>query len=161
MTGVQTCALPILKEHFSWNKNLEIYLEPGRFLVTHSTSILLKVIATKKGCVITDGGINMLGDYKMDEYSFAPIINLSKPSLDLKKMLIYGALCDPSDLWGFSYFGENIEKGDILAVIHQGAYTFSTAWRFIKPIPPYIALSEDKLIIGKNRERFEDRYPMI
>ena len=141
-----------------FNNKLKIFLEPGRFLATHSTSILLKVIAKKGNNVIVDGGINMVGDYRFEEYSYAPIVNLSRPSNQLKKQTIYGPLCDPSDLWGYSYYGTDLQVGDILAVLHQGAYTFSFAWRFIKPISPYVVMDEENIKLGKKEESFEDRY---
>lgn len=148
-----------LKENIlSLNPSIKIYCEPGRFIATHSTSILLKVVAEKDGCVIVDGGINMFGDYRFEEYAFAPIVNLSNFSTEIKRKIIYGPLCDPSDLWGYSYYGNGIKKGDVLAVLHQGAYTFCCAWRFIKPIPPYAVMDGKKLFIGKEQETFEQRY---
>ncbi|MBU0627714.1 MAG: hypothetical protein KKC75_00870 [Nanoarchaeota archaeon] len=146
------------KNIFSINPKIKIYCEPGRFIATHSTSVLLKVIAEKDGCVIVDGGINMFGDYRFEEYAFAPIVNLSNFSSELKRKIIYGPLCDPSDLWGYSYYGNEVKKGDVLAVLHQGAYTFCCAWRFIKPIPSYIVLEGKNLYIGKEQEGFEQRY---
>jgi diaminopimelate decarboxylase len=147
-----------LRRHiYPLNSKIKIYLEPGRFLVTHSTSILLKVTALKDNSVIVDGGINLVGDYRFEEYSFAPIVNLSRPSLTLRRKTIYGPLCDPSDLWGYSYYGSSICKGDILAVLHQGAYTYACAWKFIKPTAPYIAMGK-KLTVAKEKETFEDRY---
>lgn len=149
-----------LKEYiFPLNPDINIYFEPGRFVVSFATHILLEVMAVKKNCVIADGGIHMLGDYKFSEYSFAPIVNLSRFSTDFRRTIIYGPLCDPNDLWGHSYYGEEIRKGDILAVLFQGAYTYCTAWRFIKPIPPYIAFSGGKLILAKPEEDFSHRYP--
>lgn len=142
----------------SFNPGTAVYFEPGRFIVTHSTSILLGVTAVKKNCIILDGGINMLGDYKFSEYSFAPVINLSRPSTRLRRRILYGPLCDPGDLWGYSYYGDEARKGDILAVLYQGAYTFSTAWRFIKPVPPYILLSGGRLSVAKEAETFSQRY---
>ncbi|MCU0284890.1 MAG: hypothetical protein MUF15_00700 [Acidobacteria bacterium] len=148
-----------LEEHiFPLNPGISIYFEPGRFIATHATAILLSVIAIKKNCIIVDGGINMLGDYKFAEYSFAPVINITRPAVQIQRQLIYGALCDPADLWGYSYYGEKVAKGDILAVLNQGAYTFCTAWRFIKPIPPYIAFSGNHLTVARKSERFKDRY---
>ena len=143
-----------------FNPEMSIYFEPGRFIVTPSTSILLQVTAVKQNCVIVDGGINMLGDYKFCEYAFAPVINLTRPSTRWRRQVIFGPLCDPGDLWGYSYYGEDLRQGDILAVLHQGAYTFSTAWRFIKPIPPYIAFSGSgtHFIIAREKEKFKDRY---
>ncbi|MFH1642107.1 MAG: hypothetical protein ABIC04_04355 [Nanoarchaeota archaeon] len=138
--------------------NIKIFCEPGRYIATHSTSILLKVKSVKEDCVIVNGGINMVGDFRFEEYAFAPIVNLSNFSHQLNKKTIYGPLCDPSDLWGYSYYGADIKKGDILAVLHQGAYTLTCAWRFIKPIPPYIFIEGNEIILGKSSEKFEDRY---
>lgn len=143
---------------FSLNRNIKIFFEPGRYLNTDSTSILVKVIADKGESVIVDGGINLAGGFDFAEYLFAPIVNLSNPSLKPKRKIIYGPLCTPNDLWGYSYFGEDISKGDILAVLHQGSYNFSRAWRFLKETAPYIVISKNKLVLAKEKEKFEDRY---
>lgn len=140
------------------NPDLVVYLEPGRYLATHPTTILLTVTAAKGDCVIMDGGINMLGDYKFSEYSFSPVVNLTRPSTELRRRVIYGPLCDPHDLWGYSHYGEELRKGDVVAVLHQGAYTFSTAWRFIKAVPQYVAFEGGRLSLAKKEERFRDRY---
>jgi diaminopimelate decarboxylase len=146
------------KNIFPFNPGIAVYFEPGRFIVAHSTSIILGVTSVKKNGLIVDGGINMLGDYKFSEYSFAPVVNISRPSSRLKQQVIYGPLCDPHDLWGYSYYGEDAQKGDIFAVLFQGAYTFSTAWRFIRPIPSYIAASGGRFSIAREAETFRDRY---
>lgn len=137
---------------------MQVFFEPGRFVATRATSILLTVLAVKGESVIVDGGIQMLGDYKLHEYAFAPVVNLSRPSRTWRRCTIYGPLCDPHDLWGFSYAGDEAREGDVLAVLDQGAYTFSSAWRFIKAIPPYIALDGRELIEAKRGESFADRY---
>ena len=77
----------------------------------------------------------------------------------MKKCTIFGSLCDPSDVWGYSIFGEECEKEDILVLLHQGAYTFSGAWRFIKPGAPYVVIDKNNdLKLVKKEETFEDRY---
>ena len=139
-------------------KDVKIFLEPGRFIATHPTMILLRVESVKENGIVVDGGINLVGDYRFEEYDYAPIVNLSAPSLQVQKQTVFGPLCDPSDLWGFEYYGRKARKGDVLAVLQQGAYTFSTAWRFIKPIAPYIVMDGKKLTVGKKRESFEMRY---
>lgn len=142
-----------------FNPDIKIYFEPGRFIAFPATAVLLSVLAVKGDCVIVDGGINMLGDYKFSEYSFGLAINLTRPSLELRKRTIYGPLCDPHDLWGYSHYGDELQKDDLVAVLQQGAYTYSTAWRFIKPIPPYIAFDkEGGFIVAHKRETFRDRY---
>ncbi len=135
---------------------LELWAEPGRYISQMPTSILLRVVSAGKRITV-DGGINLIGsaDFK---YLYFPIVNLSRPSLEMKEQVIYGSLCDPDDLWGYYYFGEKCRKGDILAVMHTGAYTFSTAWRFIRPIAPYTAFSGNRLVLARKGEMFSDRY---
>ncbi len=135
-----------------------IYFEPGRYIATFSTTILLRAMAVKRHGVIVDGGINMLGDYKLAEYSFAPVVNLSRPSPALRRRVICGSLCDPADLWGYSHYGDELKKGDLVAVLHQGAYTFSGAWRFIKSVPAYVAAAAGELTVAREEETFDVRY---
>ncbi|MDO8741169.1 MAG: alanine racemase [Candidatus Woesearchaeota archaeon] len=149
-----------LEKHiFPLSPSIKIYFEPGRFISMHSTTILTKVISIKNNGAIVDGGANMVGDFRFSEYSFAPLVNLNDPSPLLNKKTIYGPLCHPSDLWGYSFFGKNIKKGDVIAVLNQGDYVFSYASRFIKPAAPYIALTEEnKFVVVKEKEKFEERY---
>ncbi|MGV8140955.1 MAG: diaminopimelate decarboxylase family protein [Candidatus Woesearchaeota archaeon] len=138
-------------------KDLEIWIEPGRFLVSLSTHILVTVRSVKGNALIVDGGINLIGGHDT-ESTFFPIINISNPSSKLNDSIVYGPLCDPHDLWGYSYFGERAKIGDVLVVMHQGAYTYATAWKFIKPIAKYVSLYKDKISIVKDQETFNDRY---
>lgn len=148
-----------LKKHvLPFNKELKIYFEPGRYVSNNSTHIILKVIAEKNNNVITDGGMNLIGGLDFSEYLFSPVVNLSNPSLRLKKKIIYGSLCKADDLWGYSFFGKDCIKDDILIVLMQGSYTFSRAWRLIKENAPYVVISGKKLILAKERETFEERY---
>lgn len=145
----------------------QIWLEPGRILSSFPTMILLKVDTLKEDEVIVDGGINMIG-YDLFEYEYYPVMNISGISSgilsqDIKINLgkINGPLCDPADHWGKTYFGNRLRKGDIVLVMNQGAYTFSTTWRWQRPIPVYVAFnkdSKDKFKTVKSEETFEERY---
>jgi diaminopimelate decarboxylase len=142
------------------NPETELWLEPGRFISALPTTIILKVISLKRGNIYVDGGINLVGS---DSFTFEyyPIINISRPSLKNNNAVIYGPLCDPDDLWGYSYFGEPCQEGDLLAVLHQGAYTFSTAWRWQRPTPAYVAFQgnkDNKFILAKKAESFAVKY---
>lgn len=141
-------------------KNIKIFYEPGRYITKHSSCILTTVLAVKKRAIILDAGtLTMLGGYGLANYEYTPIINLSKPSLKTRKTIVYGPLCEPSDIWGYRYHGEKAEPGDIMAILNQGAYTFSFSQRFIKPGAPYVVITKDnKLVCARKKESFEDRY---
>ncbi|UCG21172.1 MAG: decarboxylase [Deltaproteobacteria bacterium] len=118
----------------------KIFTEPGRWLVNDAMHILLTVV-DKKGedLVIVDGGTNIVG-WERFETDYFPVINLSNPSFTERKCFIFGSLCTPHDVWGYSYFGDGIEPGDILMVPSQGAYTYSLRQSFIKPLAPMFPL---------------------
>lgn len=148
----------VRKYILTFKKNLKICFEPGRYISNNSTHVLLTVIAEKNKNVITDGGMNLIGGLDFYNYLYSPIINLSKPALSTKKKIIYGSLCKADDLWGYSYFGTDCKKGDMLIVLMQGSYTFSRAWRFLKETAPYIIIKKNKLILAKQKEKFNERY---
>lgn len=119
-----------------------ICLEPGRW-ICHDAMHLLMTVVDKKApdLVITDAGINAIG-WERFETDYFPILNLTRPSLQEKPCHICGSLCTPADNFGFSYFGAEIDIGDVLFVPCQGAYTYSLKQDFIKPAPRVVILDE-------------------
>lgn len=114
--------------------DLELYMEPGRWISTPAMHILLKVTDIKgSNAVITDGGINLLG-WERPLNEFIPVLNLTRFTTSEHPLKIYGSLCAPEDQWGDSIFGTNTSPGDILLIPDQGAYTYSLRQAFIKPI---------------------------
>jgi diaminopimelate decarboxylase len=123
-----------LRQHIFPHVECEVFTEPGRWLVNDSMHILLTVVDKKaEDLVIVDGGTNIVG-WERFETDYFPVINLSRPSLMERSSFIFGSLCTPHDVWGYSYFGDGIEPGDILMVPSQGAYTYSLRQSFIKPL---------------------------
>lgn len=124
----------ITKDIFPFVK-CQIRFEPGRWIVNDCMHILVSVIDKKsESCVITDGATNCIG-WDRFQSDYFPVINLSHPAETEKKCRIYGSLCDPHDIWGFSYYGSEIQIGDVLLIPNQGAYTYSLQQDFIKPLP--------------------------
>lgn len=159
-TFVREIASAVKTHVFSINKETRIYTEPGRFITKHSTKVLTKVLYLKEGgCIVDAGTTTLVGENPFVEYEYAPIVNLSNSGVQENKTYIYGPLCDPYDIWGFRYYGTKIQRGDILAVLNQGAYTFSFAQRFIKPTAPYIVLTKNgEFVCARDRGNYSDRY---
>jgi len=132
-----------LREHLPTDVSCEIYCEPGRWLCHDAMHILLTVADCKApDLVITDGGTNAVGWERFESDHF-PVINLTRPALVEHECLVAGSLCTPHDLWGYTYFGDDIQPGDVLLVPSQGAYTYSLRQEFIKPVPPVVILGGD------------------
>jgi diaminopimelate decarboxylase len=99
---------------------LEIFMEPGRWLSTPAMHVLVKVIDKKEATVvIADGGINLLG-WERPLFEFTPLLNLTQPSLREFPVRVFGNLCTPLDIWGNTLFGEGVGNGDILLIPDQG-----------------------------------------
>jgi len=115
--------------------------EPGRWLCNDAMHILLTVVDKKADdMVITDAGTNAVGGERF-EVDYFPLINLSRPALIERDCYVLGSLCTPHDVWGYSYYGVDIQRGDVLLIPTQGAYTYSLRQHFIKPLPDVALLS--------------------
>ncbi|AUX47344.1 decarboxylase [Sorangium cellulosum] len=118
------------------------YTEPGRIVSTYAMHIALTVVDKKRDdLVIVDGGINMVGWEKYLQI-YCPVVNVTRPADREIPVRIGGSLCDCEDVWGLRCYAEAIEEGDVLVVPFQGAYTFSVAQEFIRPIPAVCRLDE-------------------
>jgi diaminopimelate decarboxylase len=137
-----------LKEHIFTLAPLAVYAEPGRWIADETMHIAISVVDRKSSdIVITDAGTNIVG-WEKYETDFVPVINLSRPSLTERPCLIAGSLCTPHDVWGWSYFGDGIEPGDILLLPNQGAYAWSLRQEFIKPIARVAQIRDNGSRIG-------------
>ncbi|MDD3375354.1 MAG: decarboxylase [Candidatus Omnitrophica bacterium] len=140
-----------LDQHIFKYIDCDIYLEPGRWISHEVMHILLEVIDKKdKDVVVTDGGTNMIG-WERFEIDYFPVINLSQPSLEEKPCMVFGSLCTPHDIWGFSYFGKGIEVGDVLMIPTQGSYTYSLRQNFIKLLPKSAVMNNSLIELWSDR----------
>jgi diaminopimelate decarboxylase len=134
--------------------DLEIFMEPGRWLSTPAMHVLLEVMDKKEPTVvIADGGINLLG-WERPLFEFIPLLNLTRPSLREFPVRVFGNLCTPLDIWGTTLFGEGVENGDVLLVPDQGSYTYSLRQSFIKPIARVVRFDGTSLSEAQPEQTF-------
>lgn len=127
--------------------------EPGKY-ISHSALHLLFRLVELKGpqTLIVDGGTNMVGWEKYEYFDYAPIFNLTRwaPRRE-RPALVYGSLCTPHDLWGYYVRGRTLKVGDLLCMPFQGAYTYTLAQDFIRPVPPVLPLHAVAPVRGRRR----------
>ena len=138
-----------VREHLTPHLDARICLEPGRWLCNDGMHLLMTAIDCKApDLVITDAGANAIG-WERFEHDYFPVINLTRPAMTERPCNVLGCLCTPHDVWGYSYWGEDIQDGDILMIPTQGAYTYSLRQNFIKDPPGAIAIQP----LGKRRDK--------
>ena len=129
-----------IRSHLLPSVSCRICLEPGRWICNDAVHLLISVVDKKApDLVITDAGTNTVG-WERFETDYCPVLNLTRPSLVEKPCHVLGSLCTPHDVWGYAYFGAEIQPGDILMIPTQGAYTYSLRQTFIKPLPCVITI---------------------
>ncbi len=150
----------------SYGRELKLYLEPGRYLVAESGTLLITVNNRKETpthqFVGTDSGFNHL-IRPMAYGSYHEIINCTNPEGEIEEVAVSGNICESGDVFTQGENGiENrpiskIREGDILAVKNAGAYGFSMASHYnTRPKPAEVLVYNGKDRLIRRRDTFED-----
>jgi len=115
-----------LQEFKTTHPDLEIWLEPGRFMVAHAGVLLAQVTQLKQKGEITyvgiDAGMNSL--IRPALYgAHHPIVNLSR--LDQSSTMVanvVGPICESGDVLGHARHLPPTQAGDVLLIGNAGAY---------------------------------------
>jgi len=113
-----------IKKYFP---NSIIILEPGRYLVSDTMSLITKVHYIKenfnKKYAILDTGINILPKITLARYKFEQI---NKKPNKKSEFILAGPLLFSNDILG--RFVGNLEQGDLIKISNVGAYCYNLAW---------------------------------
>lgn len=176
---------PINVEHyyFLWNKarntiskflnlNIELEIEPGRFLVGESGILITEVRAVKKmghnNFVLVNAGFNDLVRPAMyGSYHSISVLSGSKKPINYQKKIqtiVAGPLCESGDI--FTQFENgNIEKrllpvvspGDFLIFHNTGAYGASMSSNYnSRPLIPEILFKKNIFHLIRRRQTIQD-----
>jgi diaminopimelate decarboxylase len=143
-----------------YGKNLELWFEPGKFLVSESGTFLVKTNVVKRDPKINfigvNSGLNHLIRPMMYD-SFHDIINVSNTNEAEKETYnIVGYICE-TDTFGTDRELNKVTEGDILAFKNGGAYGYTMASNYnsrYRPAEVLVINGEAKLI--RKRENMED-----
>jgi diaminopimelate decarboxylase len=142
-----------------YGRKLELWIEPGKYLVSEAGNLLVKTTVVKSTPSITFVGVNsglnhLLRPMMYDAYH--TIVNVSNPSGPLKTYTVVGYICE-TDTIGSDRKLNEVREGDILAIRNAGAYGFSMASNYnsrLKPAEVLVINGEAKLI--RERETISD-----
>lgn len=129
-----------------YGRDIELRLEPGRFLVAEAGKLLTTVTAVKTnpdgrtfvGC---DSGFNHLIRPTMYG-SYHPIANLSNPNGAVMTQDVVGNVCESGDIFARDRDLPQCRVGDVLAIGFAGAYGMSMASTYnLRPLPAEVVVS--------------------
>jgi diaminopimelate decarboxylase len=143
----------------SYGRDLEIWFEPGKYIVSESGLLLVKANVIKSTPATTfvgvDSGLNhLLRPMMYDAYH--DVVNISRTDGPDRVYTIVGYICETDTIAADRRLKE-IKEGDIIAIKNAGAYGFSMASNYnSRPRPAEVLLLDGKDYLIRNRESFED-----
>jgi diaminopimelate decarboxylase len=143
-----------------YGKELELWFEPGKFLVSESGVLLVQTNVVKQTLSTVFVGVNsgqnhLLRPKLYDAYH--QIINISNTRGGKRIYSVVGYICE-TDTLGYDRKLNEVKEGDILAIKNAGAYGFTMSSNYnsrTRPAEVLIVNGEAKLI--RNRESLEDQ----
>ncbi|MBP9792291.1 MAG: diaminopimelate decarboxylase [Rickettsiales bacterium] len=141
-------------------KDIELRLEPGKFLVAESTCLLTKVTTIKivhdTKFIGTDTGFNHI--IRPSFYSaYHQIINLSETRAATEVVTVVGNICESADVLGHNITLPPTKEGDILAILTAGAYCASMSSVYnLRPYATEVIVDKNHLYIARKRLSFEE-----
>lgn len=141
------------------NRKLQIWFEPGKFLVSECGYLLADVNVVKQnGDTIIAGvntGLNHLIRPMMYE-SYHHISNLSNPTGAEKNYMVTGYICE-TDTFASDRLLPEINEGDLLCFHNAGAYGFEMSSNYNSRYrPAEVLVKNGEAILIRKRETFED-----
>jgi diaminopimelate decarboxylase len=143
----------------SYGSDLELWFEPGKFLVSESGTFLVKVNVLKQTTsamfVGVDAGFNHL--IRPTLYNaYHHITNVSNPNGKQRIYTVVGYICE-TDTFGWDRKLSEVREGDVLAFRNAGAYGYTMSSNYnsrFRPAEVLIESGKDFLI--SRRETMED-----
>ena len=154
----------ILKKEYdkfcaSIGRKIQIWFEPGRYLMSEAGCLLTKSVVLKTNGVInfvgTNTGFNhLLRPMMYDAYH--EIVNITNPEGELEKYNVVGNLCEIDNI-GTHRLLNKVRQDDILMIKNAGAYGFSMSSNYnSRPKPAEVFIMNGKAELIRRRENFDD-----
>lgn len=142
-----------------YGSDLEIWFEPGKFLVSESGYLLVKVNIVKSTPASTfvgvDSGLNHLIRPMMYD-AYHDVVNISKLDGPERVYTIVGYICETDTIAADRKLRE-VQEGDIIAIKNAGAYGISMSSNYNSRLrPAEILILNGKAQLIRKRETFDD-----
>ena len=143
-----------------YGRALELWFEPGKFLVSESGYFLVKANVVKTTTATVFVGVNSGFNHlirPMFYDSYHHIVNVSNPNGTDRIYTVVGYICE-TDTFAWDRKITAVAEGDILAFHNAGAYGFMMSSNYnSRPRPAEVMILNGKDYLIRERETLEDQ----
>ena len=153
-----------VKEEFDWfekqyGKRLEVWFEPGKFLVSEAGYFITKVNVLKQAGDISFAGVNSgLNHFIRPMFygAYHEIENISNPDSAKQCYNVVGNICE-TDTFAENRSLSQVKEGDYLVFRNAGAYCFEMSSHYNSRFkPPEVMLKDGVFQLVRKRDEMED-----
>jgi diaminopimelate decarboxylase len=142
-----------------YGRDLELWLEPGKFLVSEAGLLLVQANVVKQTPTTVFVGVNsglnhLIRPMMYDAYH--DVVNISNPGGPLQPYTVVGYICE-TDTIATDRMLSQVREGDLLVIKNAGAYGFSMSSNYnsrYRPAEVLVYRGQAKLI--RERETLDD-----
>jgi diaminopimelate decarboxylase len=143
----------------SYHRKLEMWFEPGKYLVSESGYFVVKANVIKQTTATVFVGVNSGFNHlirPMFYDAYHRITNISNPTGAKRIYTVVGNICE-TDTFAWDRVLNEIKEGDYLVFHNAGAYGFEMSSNFNSRLKPAEVLVKDgKASLIRRRDNFED-----
>lgn len=142
-----------------YGKELEIWFEPGKYLVSESGSFLVKTNVIKQTPATVFVGVNSGFNHlirPMFYESYHKISNISNPNGPKRIYTVVGNICE-TDTFAWDRALNEVRESDLLKFHNAGAYCFEMSSNFNSRLrPAEVMVKDGNAFVIRERDEFED-----
>lgn len=142
-----------------YGRSLELWFEPGKFVVSEAGSLLVSVNVVKHTMATVFAGVNSGQNHlirPMFYEAYHQIDNISNPEGTPRIYTIVGNICE-TDTFGWDRKMSEVREGDILCIRNAGAYGFTMSNQYNARLRPAEVLADEEgLKLIRRRETLDD-----
>lgn len=142
-----------------YGKKLELWFEPGKFLVSEAGVLLVKVNVVKQTTATVFAGVDSGQNHlirPMFYDAYHHIVNISNPEGTPRIYTVVGYICE-TDTFGWDRKLNEVREGDILAIKNAGAYGYTMSNNYnARPRPAEVLVYKGKVQLIRKAETLDD-----
>ncbi len=143
----------------SYGRELELWFEPGKFLVSEAGVLLVRVNVVKQTTATLFAGVDSGQNHlirPMFYDAYHHIINISNPRGTPRIYSVVGYICE-TDTLGYDRKLNEVREGDVLAILNAGAYGYTMSNNYNARLrPAEVLILDEKPHLVRKRETFDD-----